>query len=98
MANLASVFQNTTFDVVDQNDRPWLRAVEIAQALGYVRDDSISRIFARNKDEFSEQMSVTVKMTVSGNLQHEKNSLKIRKPLILLGLYGAKGGTRTPTP
>ncbi|MBV5301926.1 MAG: hypothetical protein J0649_09125 [Methylococcales bacterium] len=51
------VFQNTTFTVIDRNGEPWLKASEIAQALGYARVDSIARIYDRNADEFTDQMT-----------------------------------------
>lgn len=67
------VFQNTQFDVVDQNGQPWLKAADLARALGYAAEDAVSRIYRRNADEFTAAMSQTVKLTVSGkinDLQH----------------------------
>ncbi|MCG9081520.1 BRO-N domain-containing protein [Laribacter hongkongensis] len=68
------VFQNTAFDVVDNAGQPWLKAADIARALGYAREDSVSRIYERNADEFSGAMSQTVNLTVCGEingLQHK---------------------------
>ena len=61
-------FHNTQFDIVDRDGQPWLQAVQIAKALGYAREDAISRIYSRNADEFSACMSQTVNLTASGNL------------------------------
>ena len=62
----ALAFQSTTFEVVDQQGQPWLRAREIAAALGYADEDAISRIYARRSDEFTDSMTCTVKLTVQG--------------------------------
>ncbi|MEA9433317.1 BRO family protein [Aeromonas caviae] len=61
-------FHNTQFDIVDRDGQPWLQAVQIAKALGYAREDAISRIYSRNADEFTACMSQTVNLTASGNL------------------------------
>jgi len=68
------VFQSTQFNVVNRNGQSWLTSAELAHALGYRSADSVSRIYDRNSDEFSEHMSQTVNLTVSGeinNLQHK---------------------------
>ncbi|MDX9944279.1 MAG: BRO family protein [Azonexus sp.] len=78
MTTQALVFQNTTFSIVDRNNQPWLRAAEIAQALGYANENAITRIYARNKDEFTETMTETVKLTLSGNLQNEIRIFSMR--------------------
>jgi hypothetical protein len=62
-------FQSTQFDVVDRNGQPWLRAQQIAVALGYVDEKSITRIYARNEDEFTEQMTCGVKLTSQGQMR-----------------------------
>lgn len=67
-------FQNTTFHAIVQDDQIWITATELAKALRYERVDSVSRIYDRNQDEFTESMSQTVNLTVSGKingLQHK---------------------------
>lgn len=75
-------FEGITFQPVQRRDQVWLRAAEIAQALGYAREDSVSRICERNKDEFSPSMSLTVKLTVkgfgSGNSKKEVRLFSLR--------------------
>ena len=44
----------------------WLTSTELAKALGYSRTDNISKIFDRNKDEFSSNMTLTVNLGVNG--------------------------------
>lgn len=61
--NHSLVFQHTTFDIVDRDGQPWLRGIQIASALGYSDDSSITRIYARYADEFTDRMACTVKLT-----------------------------------
>ncbi|SEI41655.1 BRO family, N-terminal domain [Azotobacter beijerinckii] len=72
------VFHHTQFEIVDRNGQPWLQAAQIAKALGYAREDAISRIYSRNADEFTPCMSETVNLTVSGNLQKEVRIFSLR--------------------
>lgn len=74
----ALAFHNTQFDIVDRNGQPWLQAAQIAKALGYAREDAISRIYSRNADEFTPCMSQTVNLTASGNLQKEARIFSLR--------------------
>lgn len=57
-------FQETQFDVIDQNGQPWLQARQIGKALGYSRPDAILNIYQRNKDEFSVDMTSTIELMV----------------------------------
>lgn len=61
-------FHNIQFNIVTRNNQIWLTAVEIAQALQYKTENSVSRIYARNADEFTPGMSERVNLTSSGNL------------------------------
>lgn len=89
----ALTFQNTHFDVVEKHNQIWLTASQIGTALGYAREDSVSRIYDRNKDEFSSGMSMvinlmtsknsnefseTVNLTVSGNLSKSVRIFSLR--------------------
>ena len=68
------VFQSIQFNAIDRDGQPWLTSMELAKALGYANEDSVSRIYRRNANEFTEHMSQTVNLTVSGkinNLQHK---------------------------
>lgn len=57
-------FHNTHFTIIPHNGQPWLTAAQIAQALGYAREDAVSRIYYRNADKFTPYMTTTVKLTV----------------------------------
>ena len=77
-------FQSTTFDIVDQHGQQWLKASDIARALGYAREDAVSRIYERNAVEFRLDMSLTVKLTVNGI-----NDSKREKEVRIFSLRGA---------
>ena len=53
-------FHNTHFTIIPHNGQPWLTAPQIAQALGYAREDAVSRIYTRNANEFIPCMTLTV--------------------------------------
>lgn len=59
-------FQNFTFNPVMENGSIWLTSTELAKALGYKKTDAISQIYARNSDEFTSSMTMTLNMSVNG--------------------------------
>lgn len=64
----ALTFNGTTLTTINQGDQVWLTSSDLAIALGYKTADSVTRIFNRNKDEFSSRMTQvieTVKLTAS---------------------------------
>ncbi|MDC7704055.1 BRO-N domain-containing protein [Vogesella indigofera] len=70
-------FQETKFDVVSRCGQPWLMARQIGQALGYAREDAINKIYERNSDEFTPNMSCNVKLTLQGQ-QREVRVFSLR--------------------
>ncbi|WP_368668602.1 Bro-N domain-containing protein [Pantoea sp. F_16] len=44
----------------------WLTSADIANALGYASSKSVSTIYSRNIDEFSNSMSMVIKMITNG--------------------------------
>ncbi|MGQ0285837.1 P22AR C-terminal domain-containing protein [Pasteurellaceae bacterium 22721_9_1] len=67
MSNLT--FQNTTLTVVPHNNQIFFTSTDLAVALGYSRSDKIAQIYERNADEFTADMTDTLKMRLSGNLE-----------------------------
>jgi prophage antirepressor-like protein len=67
--NTSLVFQNTTFEIIDRNNQPWLRLPQIGGALGYKDEKSINRLFSRHEDEFSAGMKGVVELTTPGGNQ-----------------------------
>lgn len=65
---MALSFNDVQFDIVDQDGQPWLQGFQVGAALGYKHPESaISNIFNRNKDEFTDKMTRTVKLTVGND-------------------------------
>ncbi|WLD34075.1 P22AR C-terminal domain-containing protein [Enterobacter cloacae subsp. cloacae] len=77
-------FQGFAFNPVTEGGSIWFTSTELAKALGYKKNDAISQIFARNADEFSESMSLTLNMKVNGI----NNSLR-NKSVRVYSLRGA---------
>ncbi|AXY60047.1 Bro-N domain-containing protein [Acinetobacter sp. WCHAc010052] len=60
-------FNAMQFHPIQRNDdQIWITSSDLARALGYAREDSVSRIYDRKADEFTSDMTLTVKLTVNG--------------------------------
>lgn len=74
----ALTFRDVTFDVRTIRNTTYITSTQLAQALGYSREDAVGRIYERNADEFTSDMSQTVKLTVSGNYQKTVRLFSLR--------------------
>ena len=74
----ALVFNGVSLTVHQRHNQPFVSSSDIAKALRYRSEDTISRIYRRNADEFTPDMSETVKLTVSGNLQKSVRLFSLR--------------------
>lgn len=64
------VFQETEFDIVDIHNIPWLRGFQIGSALGFKNPRAdMSKIYDRNADEFTEEMTQLVELDTAGGRQ-----------------------------
>ncbi|MEZ9564836.1 Bro-N domain-containing protein [Vibrio artabrorum] len=72
------VFNSTHFDVIEYQQKLWLTATELAHALGYSKSDAVTQIYERNCDEFSSEMTETLNLSVSGNLQKTVRIFSLR--------------------
>lgn len=61
-------FNDTAFIPVTIEQSPWLRSTDIARALGYADERSVSRIYSRNAEEFTENMTQVIEITEGVNL------------------------------
>lgn len=59
-------FQNTALTAIQRNNQTYISSIDLANALGYARCDAIARIYERNADEFTSDMTLNVKLTVKG--------------------------------
>ena len=61
-------FHDTELSIIDRDGVPWLTSADLARALGYLSSDEVGRLYRRNKDEFSDGMALTVKLTGRGQV------------------------------
>lgn len=59
---MALTFNEIAFTPVTRQNSLWIRAVELAHALGYKRDDSVAKIYRANADEFTSDMAQVVEI------------------------------------
>lgn len=65
-------FEDLSLEVRDTDGQLWLTADQLGTALGYSNSrDSVNRLFLRNRDEFTEDMSVTVKLTATDGKEYD---------------------------
>lgn len=53
-------FNDFTFSPVIRDNQPWFKSSEIARALGYKREDFLSKLYRKNADEFTPDMTQVV--------------------------------------
>lgn len=58
----ALVFNDTCFDVIDRDGQPWIKASQLARALGYSREELVGRLYKRNADEFTDSMTQVIEI------------------------------------
>ena len=69
----ALCFQSVEFDVVQQNQQPWVRGYQIGRALGYTAPDvQISKLYTRHADEFTPAMTAVVTLPTEGGPQETR--------------------------
>nr|WP_241522087.1 P22AR C-terminal domain-containing protein [Chimaeribacter californicus] len=59
-------FHGIQMQPVANLDEVWLTSSDIAKALGYASPKSVSTIYSRNSDEFTDAMSMVIKMKTNG--------------------------------
>lgn len=63
---MAMSFNGHTLQSIIKDGQIWMTSADLAKALGYSRVDNISKIFNRNKEEFTSGMTLNVNMGVKG--------------------------------
>ena len=58
----ALTFNDVTFSPVTHQNTLWIRAAELARALGYAREELVSRLYQRNSDEFTPDMTQVIEI------------------------------------
>ena len=63
-------FQNTTLSVINQHNQIFVKSSDLGLALGYKNPTGdISKIYERNADEFTAEMTALVEMPTAGGIQ-----------------------------
>ena len=53
-------FNEFTFSPVTRENQPWFKSSELARALGYKREDILGKLYRKNADEFTSDMTQVV--------------------------------------
>ena len=61
--NISLTFNDITFSPVPHQNSLWIRAVELARALGYSSEEKVSRVYRRNADEFTSDMTQLIEIS-----------------------------------
>lgn len=59
----ALTFNDITLSPIFHQNSPWIRAVELAKALGFKREDQAAKIYRAHADEFTPDMAQLVEIT-----------------------------------
>lgn len=74
----ALTFNEVTLNPVTQDDNQiWLTSAELAKALDYKSTDSVTKIFNRNKDEFTKKMTAVIE-TMADGIAGSKRRMSVR--------------------
>lgn len=64
----ALTFNDITLTPISHQNSLWIRSVELARALGYSDESSVGRIYKRNEEEFTPEMTQVIEMNDAVNL------------------------------
>lgn len=64
--NNALTFHNVTFNPVMHEQKIWFTSAELASALQYANIRAVTGVYNRHKDEFTDSMSLVLKMNTKG--------------------------------
>ena len=65
---MALTFNGITLSPIPHQNSPWIRSVELARALGYSDERSVGRIYKRNAEEFTPEMTQVIEISDTVNL------------------------------
>lgn len=76
--NLQSIdFNGNTLTTINQDNQIWLTSKELAKALGYADNRSVSSIYNKYSDEFTNKMTEVVESTTSSKAKGLKTKTRI---------------------
>lgn len=62
--NISLTFNEISFTPVTHQNSLWIRAAELAHALGFAREDKVTQIYQRHADEFTPDMTQLIENAV----------------------------------
>lgn len=65
---MALTFNDVTLSPISHQNSPWIRSIELARALGYSDESSVGRIYKRNAEEFTPEMTQVIEISDTVNL------------------------------
>lgn len=68
MTSLTLSFNEVKFNPVQHEQQIWLTASELSKALGYKQTDAVSKVYNRNSDEFTANMTQVIENPHTPNL------------------------------
>lgn len=89
-------FNDFTFSPVTRDNQPWFKSSEIARALGYKREDKVTRLYQRNADEFTENMTQLIENVDTPTLGRDTNLTNYIRIFSLRGCHLLAMFARTP--
>ncbi len=89
-------FNDFTFSPVTRENQPWFRSSELARALGYSDDRKVSRLYDRNSDEFTPEMTQLVEIVDVPEMGTTENLLTKTRIFSLRGCHLLAMFARTP--
>lgn len=69
----ALCFNEVQFSPVNRGNQIWIRSTELARALGYSSEEKVSRLYRRNEDEFTPDMTQVVENVVEAHFGTQGN-------------------------
>lgn len=60
---MALTFNNVPLPPVTHQNSPWIRAADLSRALGYCDESKVSRLYRRNADEFTPEMTQLIEIS-----------------------------------
>ena len=60
---MALTFNDVPLTPITYQNSPWIRAAELARALGYGRENQVSRLYRNNADEFTPEMTQVIEIS-----------------------------------
>lgn len=93
----ALTFNDVPLIPITHQNSLWIRAAELARALGYAQENSVSRLYRNNADEFTPEMTQVIEMSVESRNGSSENLLDGRCRIFSLrGCHLVAMFARTP--